>query len=71
MELVQPLKIQICPIHDIDCTRFWNEMIKDVDVMNLAVRDPYESWDVAPQIQKGVQLYGPFCFSESSPWKDR
>ena len=71
MELVEPIKIHIGSVHDIDCTRFRNKVIKNVDIMNFAVCDPYESWDVTPQIQEGMQLYGTLGCSKSSPWEDR
>jgi len=44
MELIQSLKIRIGPIHDINLTWFRNEVIKNVNIMNFAVRDPDESW---------------------------
>ena len=51
MYSVQVQKIQIGTIHDINGARFWNQMIKNIDIVNLTVSDPNESWDIATQIQ--------------------
>ena len=51
VHMVKPLEVQIGPIHDIDCPGFLHKVIKDVDIMNLAVRDPDERRDIASKIQ--------------------
>ena len=57
MQFVQSFEIQIGPIRDVDYTRFRDKVIKNIDIVNVSIGDPYESRDVASQIKEGVQFY--------------
>lgn len=46
MNCIQPLKIDITPVHDVKRTRFNNEEIKDVNIMNLTIRDGDKRQDI-------------------------
>ena len=56
---------------DINRAGLRDEVVENVDIVDFAICDPYERWDVTPQVQKRVQLYSALCFPESSPWEDR
>jgi len=40
IHLVKPLKVPIGTIYDIDCTRFRNKMMENIDIVNFTVSDP-------------------------------
>lgn len=67
----QPTEIQITPIHHIERTGFDRQYIQHVDIAHLAIRDMDESWNVAAQIQQGMQLDRRLGGAEWCPWKQR
>ena len=69
MHLVETLKIQVGSIHDVNCTGFENQMIEHIDVVNLSIGDPDESWNIATKIQQRVKFDRRFGFSKARPWK--
>ena len=58
MHLVQPRKVQIASVHDVESTRFDGQDIEHIDVSHLAVADVNEAGNAATQIQQRVQLDG-------------
>ena len=68
---VQPAEIDVGPIHDIDGPGLRDEQIESVDVVQLAVRNVDEAWDVAPQVEQGVHLHRRLGRAEMRPWKHR
>ena len=53
MQAIQPLKIQIAPIHDVKGSGIEDQQIEHLSVVGLAVGDMNKRWDCAPRIQKG------------------
>ncbi len=51
MQCIEPLKIQIAAIHDVDRTHFRDEFIKNVNFMNCGIGYRDKRWDISPQIQ--------------------
>ncbi len=37
MQDIQTLEIEICPIHHVEGTSFWNEQIENIDIVQLAI----------------------------------
>jgi hypothetical protein len=46
--MVQPVKIDIATIHDVERTWFNDKDIKDVDIMNFAIGDSNKLRNIAP-----------------------
>ena len=44
---VQAREVEIGPVHDIECTDFGEQLIQNVDIMQIAIGDMDESWDIA------------------------
>jgi hypothetical protein len=71
MKATEPIEVDVSAIHDVDGTGLGHQLIEDIDVVQLAVADKDEGWDIAPQIQERVQLDRRFGRAERRPWKDR
>src|SRR5665213_2034713 len=55
---VQPLEIEIAPIHDVESARLGHKLIEDIDLVHLAVADVKERGNIAAQIEQRVELDG-------------
>ena len=71
LDAVQPRKVQVAAIHDVDGARFEQEFVEDVHVVHAAGRDNNDSGNVAAHIQQGAQLHGTLAFSKRGPGKQR
>jgi len=66
---VESFKVQVTAIHDIERSRFRNEDVEDIDVMERSFGNLDERGDVAPKIQKGMHFDGSFMLAERCPGK--
>lgn len=66
-EDIEPFEIYISPIHDVKGAGLGSNQIERVDVVELAVGDVDERGDVAPQVQKRMQLDGGFALAKWRP----
>src|SRR6516162_3671282 len=66
-EPMKTSKIDRASVQHIKCAGLDWQMIENCHIVGFAVSNPHESGNVAVQIQKGVQLYGPFATTESRP----
>ena len=71
MKATEPIEVDVSAIHDVDGTGLGHQLIEDIDVVQLAVADEDEGWDIAPQIQERMQLDRRFGRAERRPGKDR
>ncbi len=71
MDSVKTGQIDITPIHDMECTRLYVDLIEDVHIVNLSMGDNDHRGDTSPEIEKRVKLDCPFAFSEFCPWEER
>ena len=46
MHVIQSFKIDVTSVHDVERTRFDDEHIKHIDIMNLAIGNGYKGRDV-------------------------
>jgi hypothetical protein len=73
MHVVEPGKVHIAPIHDVERARFRarfnRQQIKHAHVGQLAVADVQEAGNAATQIQQRVQLDGGFGGAKRCPIK--
>ena len=56
MQVVEPLKIQVAPIHDIERASFYRQKIEYVHFMHFAIADMDKCWDRAAQIKQLCSL---------------
>jgi len=68
---IEPREVDITAIHDVDRTGLGKQQIKDVHVVQLAVRDVDEGWNAAPQVEQGMHLHRRLGRAEMRPGKDR
>jgi hypothetical protein len=66
---IKATEIQISTIDNVKGAWFENQLIEDVDVVNLAMRNNDEGRDTSPQIQEGMQFHSAFVGSELGPWE--
>ena len=67
MDLIEPGEIEVTTIHDVERTRFGEQVIEDVDVMNFPISDECDSGDASSQIEQGVELDCRFRLAEVCP----
>ena len=65
MEIAQALKVKVGSIHYkvgsihyIEGSGFGDEQVKDIDIMQLAVRNMNKCGDIATQVKQGMKFYG-------------
>ena len=68
---VESFKVQVTAIHDIERSRFRNQDVKDIDVMEHSLGNLDERGDVAAKIQESVHFDGSFMFAERRPREKR
>ena len=71
MEAVETREIEIAAIHQIECARFGQQLIEDVDLVQFAVADVEKRWDITAQIEQGMQFDGGLGRAEWCPRKHR
>jgi len=67
---MEPFKIQISAIHDVERTRLRNQDIEDIDIVASAVGDFDKRRDTSPQVHQRMHLDGGFRFAEGGPRKE-
>src|SRR5208283_157262 len=71
IDSVKPGEIEIAPIHEIEGTRFQEEIVENIDIVNFAMGNKDNGRNISMQIQKRVQFDSAFVFAELGPWKER
>src|ERR1039458_8220060 len=71
IQRVEPLEVQVTPIHDVEGTGLDEQKVQYIDVVHLAVRDVDESGNRSPQIEQRVQLHGRLGGAEWRPREHR
>ena len=67
IDSVKSSEVQISPVDKVKCARLQNEFVQDVYIVNRAVRNAYENWDRAPDVEECMHLHSSLGFSEASP----
>src|SRR5574340_959032 len=68
---IQPLEVEIAPVHHIEGARLGQQDVEHIDVVQLAIRDENERWNGATQVQQRVQLDRRLGIAKRRPWKQR
>src|SRR5665213_1508931 len=71
IQRVEPLKVQVPPIHDVEGAGFDKQQVQHVDVVHLAVGDVDEGRDRPPQVEQRVQLHRRFGGAKRRPREHR
>lgn len=71
VQVIQPLEIQVSPIHDVDTACPNRDHIQNVHIMGLAIGNMDKSGDRALQIHHRVKFDGGLLLSKLGPWKQR
>lgn len=71
MNMIEPCKIDVSTIHDIDASRFENDSVKNVHVVDASVGNVHEHWDRALQIDHRMQFDRGFGLPEMRPREHR
>ncbi len=48
---MEPSKVYVASIHDVEAALLERDLVEDIDVVQLAVREMDEGWDAAAQIE--------------------
>ena len=68
---VEPLEVQVTPIHDVEGAGFDEQQVQHIDIVHLAVGDVDEGGDRASKIEQRVQLHCCFCRAKRRPREHR
>jgi hypothetical protein len=60
MQHKQAHEVDVGAVHDVDGARLRHQQIEGVNVMQLAVRDMDEAWNIAAQIEQRVHFTADF-----------
>lgn len=71
MDTIEPCKIDVSTIHDIDASRLEYDPVKNVHVVDASVGNVHEHWDGAPQVDHRMQFDRGFGLPEMRPRKHR
>src|SRR5882762_90093 len=68
---VEPLKIDVAPVHNVEGTCLRHDLVQDVHIMHITASDTDERGNVAVQVQQGVHLDGRLAPAKLRPRKQR
>jgi hypothetical protein len=71
VQRIQAGEVDIPAIHHVDRAGFGDQHVKRMNIMQLAVRDMDEAWNIAAQIEQRVHLHGGFGGPEMRPREHR
>jgi hypothetical protein len=52
MQRMEPVEIDVAAIHHVDGTGLWYQQVEGMDIVQLAVGDVDEAWNVAAQVEQ-------------------
>lgn len=70
-EHMEPLEVEIAPVHNVECAGLRYKLIEDIDIVELPVAYMDKGGDITPQIKKGMQFDRGFPVAEAGPRKHR
>ena len=71
MQKIESLEVEISTVHYIEGAGLRDELIKDVHVMDVSLGYGDKRWDVAAEVEQGMEFDGSFSFSKPCPGKQR
>ena len=70
-DLVEPSKIDVTAIHDVDGTGLEDQFVQDLDIVHFASRDNDRGRKIAAQIQQRVEFHCALVLAKLRPRKQR
>src|SRR5882762_597914 len=71
VEAIEALEVEEATIHDVESAGLRQQLVKDIDLVHLAIADVNKRGDVAAQIEQRMQLDGGLGRAEHRPRKYR
>src|SRR5271169_3528182 len=71
IERIEPLEVQVTPIHDVEGASLDEQQVQHIDVVHLAVGDVDEGGNRSPQVEQRVQLHGRLGGAKRRPREHR
>ena len=71
MDGIKAIEVQISSVDDIEGSRFEDQLIEDLDIVNLAVGNNDEGGNASSEVQQRMQFHGAFVSSELGPGEKR
>ena len=68
---MEPGKVDVAPVHDVDGPGFRDEQVEHVDIAHLAVGNVDETRDAALEVKQGVHLHRRLGGAEQRPREHR
>ena len=66
-EAIEVFKIDVAAIHHVEGSGLDQNLVKDVDVMHLAIGNADERGDIATQVEQGMHLHRTFVLAKPGP----
>gem|GEM_PF-4295379 len=66
---VEPSEVQVSAVHNVKGSRFWNQGVKDIDVMEPSIGDLDERGYAATEIHEGMHFDCGLMLAERRPRK--
>jgi hypothetical protein len=63
----QPGEIGEAPIHNVKAASFWDEDVKHVDLVHLAIRDMNKGRNIPPEVKQSMEFDGGLGSTEPGP----
>jgi hypothetical protein len=70
MEAIEATKVDISSVHDIESSRFDDQLIEDSDVVDGSFGNADETRDTAPQVHQGMQFDRSLALAKVRPRKE-
>ena len=64
-EGIQPRKVDVPAVHDVEGARFQNQFVEQADIVRLPLCNANKTGDIAAEIHQRVELDGGFALTES------
>src|ERR1039457_6262744 len=71
VQAMQPGKVEIAAIHDVERPSFGNDLVENVHIVQLSIADVNETGNVAAQVEQRMQLDRRLGRTKRCPWKYR
>ena len=71
MNGVKAFEIQIASVDNIESSRFEDQLIEDLDIVNLAVGNNDEGGNASSEVEQSMQFHGAFVSAELGPGEKR
>ena len=69
MKPVEPTKIDVALVHDVEGSGLENHMVEQVNIVCLTACNTDKRWNIASQVQLRMDFDGTFVLAMLSPWK--